>query len=86
MFGSINRRTVLRAAARLYTSHSALPEEHKMVYDMCRKFADEVLAPSAGEWDKKHSFPKEAVVQLVSAKYRPGLESIEPELSVKQTK
>jgi hypothetical protein len=65
MFSTIGRRAVSRAAARLYTSHFALPEEHKMVYDMCRKFADEVLAPSAGEWDKKHVFPKEAVAQLV---------------------
>jgi Acyl-CoA dehydrogenase, N-terminal domain len=67
MIGSISRRAVSRVAARLYTSHSALPEEHKMVYNMCRKLADEVLAPSAGEWDKKHVFPKEAVAQLVSS-------------------
>jgi hypothetical protein len=38
-----------------------------MVYDMCRKLANEVLAPSAGEWDKQHVFPKEAVAQLVSS-------------------
>ncbi len=37
-----------------------------MIYEMCRKFADEELAPNAHEWDKKHSFPKEAVAQLVS--------------------
>ena len=42
-----------------------LPEEHRMIYEMCRKFADEELAPNAHEWDKKHSFPKEAVTQLV---------------------
>jgi len=36
-----------------------------MVYEMCRKFADEELAPNAGEWDKKHEFPKAAVEQLV---------------------
>jgi len=35
-----------------------------MIYDMCRKFADEELAPNAGKWDKEHSFPKEAVTQL----------------------
>lgn len=33
---------------------------------MCRKFADEELAPHAGEWDKKHEFPKGAVSKLVS--------------------
>lgn len=31
---------------------------------MCRKFADEELAPNAGKWDKDHSFPKDAVSQL----------------------
>lgn len=35
-----------------------------MIYDMCRKFADEELAPNAGKWDKEHSFPKDAVSQL----------------------
>jgi butyryl-CoA dehydrogenase len=38
-----------------------------MVYEMCRKFADEELAPKAGEWDKKHEFPKEAITHLVGA-------------------
>lgn len=58
---SSTRRHVVRAI----TTHSQLPEEHKMVYDMCRKFADEELAPNAREWDQKHVFPKEAVQQLV---------------------
>jgi len=35
-----------------------------MIYDMCRKFADEELAPNAGEWDQKHMFPTDAVNQL----------------------
>jgi len=35
-----------------------------MVYEMCRKFADEELAPNAGKWDKEHSFPREAVDKL----------------------
>lgn len=49
-----------------YTTHSQLPDEHRMVYEMCRNFADAELAPHAGEWDKKHEFPKEAVSKLVS--------------------
>lgn len=49
---------------RTYTTHSQLPEEHQMIYEMCRKFADEELAPNAAEWDKKHIFPQEAVSQL----------------------
>ena len=62
---SVGRRTTA-TACRAYTTHSQLPEEHRMVYEMCRKFADEELAPHAGEWDKKHEFPKDAVAKLVS--------------------
>ena len=54
---------------RHYTTHSQLPEEHQMIYDMCRKFADEELAPNAGKWDKEHSFPKDAVSQLVRRQF-----------------
>jgi len=49
---------------RQYTTHSQLPSEHQMVYEMCRKFADEELAPNAGGWDKEHAFPTEAVDKL----------------------
>lgn len=48
-----------------YTTHSQLPSEHQMVYEMCRKFADEELIPNAGKWDKEHAFPVEAVNKLV---------------------
>ena len=48
-----------------YTTHSQLPSEHQMVYEMCRKFADEELTPNAGKWDKEHAFPVEAVNKLV---------------------
>ena len=51
---------------RAYTTHSQLPSEHQMVYEMCRKFADEELSPNAGEWDKEHKFPTDAVDKLVS--------------------
>jgi Acyl-CoA dehydrogenase, N-terminal domain len=44
-----------------------------MVYDMCRKFADEELAPNAGTWDKQHSFPTDAVKQLVRILPQPNL-------------
>lgn len=67
MFTQLARRTIKpfsRVAARSITSHSQLPEEHKMIYEMCRKFADEELAPNAGKWDQKHEFPTDAVTQL----------------------
>ena len=38
----------------------------QMIHEMCRKFADEELAPNAGEWDQKHEFPADAVSKLVS--------------------
>ena len=62
----IPREAVKRCAIRSVTTHSQLPEEHKMVYEMCRKFADEELAPNAGKWDKDHAYPTEAIAQLVS--------------------
>jgi len=52
------------SAARAFTSHSSLPEEHKMIYEMCRKFADEELAPNAGQWDQKHQYPADAISQM----------------------
>ena len=36
-----------------------------MIYEMCRKLADEVIAPNAKQWDKEHVFPTEAIHQLV---------------------
>jgi hypothetical protein len=31
---------------------AGFPREHQMIHEMCRKFADEELAPNAGKWDK----------------------------------
>ena len=52
------------SVARSYTTHSQLPEEHRMIWEMCRNFADSELAPNAREWDHKHEFPQAAVEQL----------------------
>ena len=54
-------------SSRKYTTYSQLPSEHQMVYEMCRKFAEEELMPNAGKWDQKHEFPTEAVNKLVSS-------------------
>lgn len=37
----------------------------QMIYEMCRNFADNELAPFAGEWDKNHQFPRETIDKLV---------------------
>ena len=59
------RKTLRWTARRGITTHAQLPEEHKMVYEMCRKLADEEIAPNAKKWDKEHCFPTEAVTKLV---------------------
>lgn len=63
---TLGRRVLPRAAAaRACTAYSQSPEEHRMVHEMCAKFVDEELAPNAGEWDQKHSYPTDAIAQLV---------------------
>jgi alkylation response protein AidB-like acyl-CoA dehydrogenase len=41
-----------------------LSQEHEMVRDTMRKFAQERLAPFAGEWDRNHTFPAQALKEL----------------------
>jgi len=42
-----------------------------MLYEMCRKFADEEIAPNAREWDQKHEFPSKVkdMVRLRGVQY-----------------
>ena len=63
--GSSSANVSLPSNQRQYTTHSQLPEEHQMIYEMCRNFANEELAPNAGEWDQKHAFPTEAITHMV---------------------
>ncbi len=41
-----------------------LSEEQTMIRDMARAFAAEQLAPYAGEWDRTHAFPADAIWQM----------------------
>ena len=41
-----------------------LSEEQTMIRDMARAFAAEQLAPFAGEWDRTHAFPADAIRQM----------------------
>ena len=41
-----------------------LTEEQTMIRDMARAFAAEQLAPYAGEWDRTHAFPADAIRQM----------------------
>ncbi|CAM9267132.1 unnamed protein product [Phaeothamnion confervicola] len=48
----------------MYLTWKQLPDEHTMLREMCRNFADKELAPNAGAWDREHAFPKDAVKQM----------------------
>jgi len=41
-----------------------LSEEHQMIRDALRSFAQERLAPNAARWDREHHFPKEELQEL----------------------
>ena len=41
-----------------------LSEEHQMIRDICRKFADKELKPIAAEYNRKHIFPMAQVKKL----------------------
>jgi len=43
-----------------------LSEEHQMIRDALRSFAQERLAPSAARWDREHHFPKEELKELAA--------------------
>jgi alkylation response protein AidB-like acyl-CoA dehydrogenase len=41
-----------------------LTDEQRDVQELARRFADEVVAPRAADWDRHHTFPKEVFAQL----------------------
>jgi alkylation response protein AidB-like acyl-CoA dehydrogenase len=41
-----------------------LTDEQRDVRELARRFADEVVAPRAGQWDRDHAFPREVFTQL----------------------
>jgi alkylation response protein AidB-like acyl-CoA dehydrogenase len=41
-----------------------LTEEHQMIRDALRAFAQERLAPNAARWDREHHFPKDELKEL----------------------
>lgn len=52
------------ALLRAVSTWSDLPEEHRMIRDMARQFAEAELFPVAGDLDQKHQFPREQVAAL----------------------
>lgn len=56
---------IARSASSLSRFPGAvLSDEHKMVAETCRAFADAELKPNASRTDKEHLFPKEQVRKL----------------------
>ena len=43
-----------------------LTQEQEMIRDALRDFSRERLAPFAEEWDRNHSFPREALKELAA--------------------
>jgi len=43
-----------------------LSEEHQMIRDALRSFAQERLAPNAARWDREHHFPREELRELAA--------------------
>jgi alkylation response protein AidB-like acyl-CoA dehydrogenase len=41
-----------------------LPDQHQMIRDALRDFAQQQLAPNAAQWDRERTFPREALTQL----------------------
>lgn len=60
----INSNNNLLVVSRGYTNWPFLKEEHRMIADMCKNFADTELAPVAAATDKLHQFPTEQVKKL----------------------
>jgi alkylation response protein AidB-like acyl-CoA dehydrogenase len=45
-------------------SLTELTDEQREIRDLARRFADDVVAPGAAQWDRDHTFPKEVFAQL----------------------
>ena len=54
----------VRTSRRAYTDWPFLKEEHKMISEMCRNFAETELKPIASQIDKDHSYPAAAIMKL----------------------
>jgi butyryl-CoA dehydrogenase len=61
---SLRSSTRIVRNCRQYTNWPFLKEEHVMVAETCRNFANDVLAPQAAQVDRDHMFPTESIKQL----------------------
>lgn len=54
----------LPKGGRFYTNWPFLSEEHVMIANSCRNFADMELVPNAARFDRLHEYPADAVKKL----------------------
>ena len=59
-----NAVRIARIGCRFYTNWPMLSEEHIEISNMCRKFAENELAPVAAQNDRDHRFPAEQIRKL----------------------
>ena len=55
---------VATQGARAYSNWPFIKEDHVMLKDMCRSFADAELAPHATAWDKAHEMPSSTIEKM----------------------
>ena len=56
--------TATATASRSYSDWPFLKEEHVMIADMCKTFAETELKPIAGQLDRDHAYPTAAMKKL----------------------
>eukprot|EP01035_Chromulina_nebulosa_P027574 gene27574-36283_t len=61
---ALRRPNLVRLSQRSYQDWPFLKEEHIMISQTCRNFADTELVPIAAKVDKEHYFPSEQVQKL----------------------
>lgn len=54
----------IRTVANLTDSALFLSEDHQMLKAMCWEYAEKSLKPNAGQWDRDHIYPKQAVKEM----------------------
>lgn len=57
-------KKIVSRSAGTYTSWPLLKEEHVMISEMCKNFADTELIPIASKIDKEHYFPVDQIKKL----------------------
>src|SRR5947209_18193017 len=55
--------TLMSGAVGWVSGHE-LTDEQREIRELAARFADEVIAPRAAEWDREHVFPREVLAQL----------------------